>query len=86
MNLVVNKIEIRKLHILGTDLEKALFHGFKIIIPTMQSLLCVKHMPDRDRKKLTKLKTQGQKEIVVDIYDTNDDYTRALDLASEKDE
>ena len=40
----------------------------------------------QNRKKLTKLKTQGQKEIVVDIYDTNDDYTRELDLASEKDE
>ena len=50
MNLVVNKTEIRKLHILGTDLEKALFHGFKIIIPIMQSLLCVKHMPDRTER------------------------------------
>ena len=61
MDLVVNKAEIRKLPILGTDLEKSLFQGFKVIIPTMQSLLCVKHISDRDKKKLTSLKARGQK-------------------------
>ena len=86
MDLVASKAEIRKLPILGTDLEKALFQGFKVIIPTMQSLLCVKHMCDRHQKKLTSLKARGQKEIIADIYGTNDGYTRELDLASAEDE
>ena len=86
MNLVASKAEIRKLPILGTDLEKALFQGFKVIIPTMQSLLCVKHMSDRDQKKLTSLKARGQKEIIADIYGTNDGYTRELGLTSAQDE
>ena len=85
MDLVASNAEIRKLPILGTDLEKALFQGFKVIIPTMQSLLCVKHMSDRDQTKLTSLKARGQKEIIADIYGTNDDYTRELGLASAED-
>ena len=84
MDLVTSKAEIRKLPILGTDLEKALFQGFKVIIPTMQSLLCVKHMSDRGQKNLTSLK--GQKEIIADIYGTNDDYTRELGSAPTEDE
>ena len=86
MDLVASKAEITTLPILGTDLEKALFQGFKVIIPTMQSLLCVKHMSDRDQTKLTSLKARGQKEIIADIYGTNDGYTRELDLASAEDE
>ena len=39
MDLVASNAEIRKLPILGTDLQKALFQGFKIIIPTIQSFL-----------------------------------------------
>ena len=86
MDLVASKAEIRKLPILGTDLEKALFQGFKVIIPTMQSLLCVKHMSERDQKKLTSLKAAVQKEIIADIYGPNDGYTRKLRLASAEDE
>ena len=51
----------------------------------MQSLLCVKHMCDRDQKKLTSLKARGQKEIIADIYGTNDGYTRELGLTSAED-
>ena len=85
MDLVASEAEIRKLPILGTDLEEALFQGFKVIIPTMQSLLCVKHMSDRDQKKLTSLKARVQKEIIADIYGINDGYTRELGLASAED-
>ena len=85
MDLVASKAELRKLPILETDLEKAIFQGFKVIIPTMQSLLYVKHMSDRDQKKLTRLKARDQKEIVADIYGTNDGYTRELGLASAED-
>ena len=72
MDLVASKAEITTLPIIGTDLEKALFQGFKVIIPTMQSLLCAKYMSDRDQKKLTSLKARGQKEIIANIYGTND--------------
>ena len=37
-------------------------------------------------KKLTSLKAWGQKEIIADIYGTNDGYTRDLGLASAEDE
>ena len=52
IDLVASEAEIRKLPIFGTDLEQALFQGFKVIIPTMQSLLCVKHMSVRPSDKL----------------------------------
>ena len=86
MDLVANKAEIRKLPILGTDPEKALFKSFKVIIPNIQSLLYMKHMSDRDQKKLTSLKVRGQKEIIADIYGTNDGYARELGLVSAEDE
>ena len=85
MDLVASKVEMRKLPILGTDLEKALSQGFKVIIPTMWSLLRVKYVSDKDQKKLTRVKARGQKEIVADIYGTNDDYIRELGLASAED-
>ena len=71
IDLFASEAEISKVPILGIDLEKALFQGFKVIIPTMQSLLCVKYMSDRDQKKLTSLKARGQKEIIANIYGTN---------------
>ena len=43
-------------------------------------------MSERDRKKLTSLKTRVQKKIIVDIHGTNDGYTRELQLASAKEE
>ena len=52
IDLFASEAEISKVPILGIDLEKALFQGFKVIIPTMQSLLCVKHMSVRPSDKL----------------------------------
>ena len=46
----------------------------------------MQHISDRDQKKLTSLKARGQKEIIADIYGTNDGYTRELGLASAEDE
>ena len=43
-------------------------------------------MSERDRKKLTSLKTRVQKKIIVDIHGTNNGYTRELQLASAKEE
>ena len=52
IDFFASEAEIRKVPALGIDLEKALFQGFKVIIPTMQSLLCVKHMSVRPSDKL----------------------------------
>ena len=57
MEVVQENPTIRNLKFLGTDLEPALYLGFKEVIPDLKNLLCVKHMADRDQKKLTELKT-----------------------------
>ena len=40
---------------LGVDLESAIYQGFKSFIPSINRLLCVKHLKQRDEKKLDKL-------------------------------
>lgn len=84
--LIVANNNLHGLSYLGTDLEKALFQGFKSILPKLKSLLCVKHMSDRDKKKLTKINARGQRKIIADIYGTNDGVARELGLASAEDE
>lgn len=84
--LIVANNNLHGLSYLGTDLEKALFQGFKSILPKLKSLLCVKHMSDRDKKKLTKINARGQRKIIADIYKTNDGVARELGLASAEDE
>lgn len=86
IDLVVGNSNIQDLPFLGTDLEKAMFQGFKGVMPNLKNLLCVKHMADRDQKKLTQLKARGQRKIIADIYGTNDGVVRELGLASADDE
>ena len=86
LELLVENPALRHLPCLGTDLEKALYGGFKAILPSLKSLLCVKHMSDRDKKKLTKLNAKGKREILHDIYGISDGVTRELGLASAEDE
>lgn len=78
--------KLRNLTYLGTDLERALFQGFKHVLPDLKSLLCVKHMSDRDKKKLTQLGAKGQKNFLADIYGINDGVVMELGLASAEDE
>ena len=82
LEIVINNPMIGKLPFLGTDLEKALFQGFKAVCPDLKNLLCLKHMSDRDKKKLTELKAQNQRSIIADIYGKNDGVVRELGLAS----
>lgn len=70
---------------LGTDMEKAMFAGFKKVFPGLRSLLCVKHLYDRDQRKLSKMGARGQKKILADIYGTNDGITRELGLTTAED-
>ena len=40
---------------IGVDMEKAIYRGFKNIIPSVSRLLCVRHLKQRDEKKVDKL-------------------------------
>ncbi|XP_065068994.1 uncharacterized protein LOC135694219 isoform X2 [Rhopilema esculentum] len=49
IDLVVGNSSIRDLPFLGTDMEKAMYQGFKGVMPNLKNLLCVKHMAVRDQ-------------------------------------
>jgi len=70
---------------LGTDMEKAMFGGFSKIFPDLKHLLCVKHLSDRDNRKLTNIGARYNTRILSDIYGCNDGITRELGLASAED-
>lgn len=39
----------------------------------------MKHLEDRDRRKLSKMGVKGQKQIIADIYGSNNGVTKELD-------
>ena len=51
IEMVVTNPALRNLKYLGTDMERALYQGFKVVVPELKNLLCVKHMSDRDIKR-----------------------------------
>ena len=51
----------------------------------MKSLLCVKHLEDCDKRKLSKMGVKGQKRILADIYGSNNGVTKELGLTSSED-
>lgn len=51
----------------------------------MKSLLCVKHLEDCDKRKLSKMGVKGQKRIVAGIYGSNNGVTKELGLTSSED-
>ena len=73
LDMVVSTPGLKPPTFLGTDLEKAMYDGFKKVFPDLNSLLCVKHLSDADKRKLTKL------------GGTFDGVTRELGLASADD-
>ena len=85
MDMVVSS-DLKSPTYLGTDLEKAMFVGFKKVFPELKNLLCVKHLSDRDRRKLAKMGGKHHRRIINDIYGCNDGITRELGLASAEDE
>jgi len=85
LDMVVSTPGLKPPKFLGTDLEKAMYDGFKKVFPDLNSLLCVKHLSDADQRKLTKLGGRGVKQIIGDIYGIFDGVTRELRLASADD-
>ena len=69
---------LRDLRVIGVDMEETIFGGFKGIIPTLNRLLCVKHLSKMDEIKLGKLLVRSdtrkndqnfaKSEILKDIY------------------
>ena len=63
---------ISNLKTIGTDLEKAIFNGFLSQIKDLKLLLCVFHLQQNDKRKLTELKPKGGSQaintILADIY------------------
>ena len=63
---------------IGVDMESAIFNGFKTVFPSLESLLCVRHLSQRDAKKIDKLlvsakgnqreNARAKAELLKDIY------------------
>ena len=68
-------IELKKI---GFDMETAIYRGFKNFIPSVNRILCVRHLKQRDEKKLDQLlkrlklsaacHQQAKFSILQDIY------------------
>ena len=55
LELLAADPKLIKLKNLGVDMESAIYQGFKNFIPSINRLLCVIHLKQRDEKKLDKL-------------------------------
>ena len=85
LDMVVSSPGLKNPSFLGTDMEKAMFDGFKRVFPDLKNLLCVKHLSDRDKRKLTSMGGRGIKTIISDIYGSNDGITKEIGLSSAED-
>ena len=63
---------ISNLKTIGTDPEKAIFNGFLSQIKDLKLLLCVFHLQQNNKRKLTELKPKGGSQVIntilADIY------------------
>ena len=68
----LTKPAISNLKTIGAHLEKAIFNGFLSQIKDLKLLLCVFHLQQNDKRKLTELKPKGGSQaiskILADIY------------------
>ena len=71
--MLTHQPAIRNLKTIRTDLEKAIFNDFLSQIKDLKLLLCVFHLQQDDKRKLTELKPRGGSQaintILADIYD-----------------
>ena len=79
--------KIKDLKTIGTDLEKAIFNGFKTQLKDLNLLLCVYHLEKNDRKKLLTLSKEGKStnKILKDIYGVQYGGIKELGLADSRD-
>ena len=70
LEMCVHNPKIRDLRTIGTDQEMTVFNGFSSILPNLNLSLCVYHLEQGDKQKLSNLVYQkGAKQaIIADIY------------------
>ena len=80
---------ISNLKTIGTDLEKAIFNGFLSQIKDLKLLLCVFHLQQSDKRKLTELKPKGGSQAInttlADIHGRQYNTMMEYELADSKD-
>ena len=68
LDMLVSNPGLQAPSFLGTDGEKAMFNGFQKVFPEMRGLLCVKHLHDRDQRKLTSMGGKGKLSVILFYY------------------
>ena len=70
LEMCAHNPKIRDLRTIGTDQEMAIFNGFSSILPNLNLLLCVYHLKQGNKQKISNLVYQkGAKHaIIADIY------------------
>ena len=80
---------ISNLKTIRTDLEKAIFNGFLSQIKDLKLLLCVFHLQQSDKRKLTELKLKGGSQAInttlADIHGRQYNTMMEYELADSKD-
>ena len=70
--MLIHRPVISNLKMIGIDLEKAIFNGFLSQIKDLKLLLCVFHLQQNDKRKLTELRpksgSQAINTILADVY------------------
>ena len=70
--MLTHQPAISNLKLIRTDLVKAIFNGFLSQVKDLKLLLCVFHLQQKDKRKLTELKPKGGSQatntILADIY------------------
>ena len=91
LELIFSNSNLRALKKIGVDLESAIFEGFKSTIPSLNRLVCARHLMQRDEPKLLKLlertgrnaaeKNHASSEILKDICGYREGNYYEYDLA-----
>ena len=77
--------KIQEIKCIGTDLERAFFNGFSSQLPSLKLLLCVRHLHQNDKRKLTEMNAKNSAEILADIYGRHYGSIKEYGLADSKD-
>ena len=70
LEMFAHNPKIRDLRIIGTDQEMAIFNGFSSSLLNLHLLLCVYHLEQGDKQKISTLAHQkgAKQSIIADIY------------------
>jgi len=95
LEMVAMDPAIMKMKKLGVDMEDAIFNGIKSIIPDITHLYCVRHLRQRDEKKIDDLlaktksssaeKNKAKSNILKDVYGDRNGTSLEYGLAEAKD-